>query len=63
MLLGHSMGSFVASNTYSTGALIADSSLSGSAAPDLLAHLVMKLDKAALKSLNGAFEAARTPFH
>jgi alpha-beta hydrolase superfamily lysophospholipase len=63
VLLGHSMGSFVAQH-YVThhSALITGCVLSGSAAPDLIAHLVEQVREGGLESLNTPFEPARTPF-
>lgn len=63
VLLGHSMGSFLAQNyllDHST--LIAGCALSGSAAPDLIAHLIEEVGAGGLESLNTPFEPARTPF-
>jgi len=63
VLLGHSMGSFVAQQ-YLLGHsdLIAGCVISGSAAPDLIAHLVDEVGERGLESLNDPFEPARTPF-
>jgi alpha-beta hydrolase superfamily lysophospholipase len=63
VLLGHSMGSFVAQHyILDHSALIAGCALSGSAAPDLIAHLVEQVGEGGLESLNAPFEPARTPF-
>jgi alpha-beta hydrolase superfamily lysophospholipase len=63
ILLGHSMGSFVAQQyILDYGAEIAGCVLSGSAAPDLIAHLVEEVGASGLEALNTAFEPARTPF-
>jgi alpha-beta hydrolase superfamily lysophospholipase len=63
VLLGHSMGSFVAQHyLVDHSALIAGCALSGSAAPDLIAHLVEQVGEGGLESLNTPFEPARTPF-
>jgi alpha-beta hydrolase superfamily lysophospholipase len=62
-LLGHSMGSFVAQQyILDDSALIAGCVLSGSAAPDLIAHLVEEVGASGLEALNTPFEPARTPF-
>lgn len=63
VLLGHSMGSFVAQH-YLLGhsELLAGCVLSGSAAPDLIAHLIDQVGEGGLESLNTPFEPARTPF-
>jgi alpha-beta hydrolase superfamily lysophospholipase len=63
ILLGHSMGSFVAQQyILDHSADIAGCVLSGSAAPDLIAHLVEEVGSGGLEALNAAFEPARTPF-
>jgi alpha-beta hydrolase superfamily lysophospholipase len=63
ILLGHSMGSFVAQQyILDHSADIAGCVLSGSAAPDLIAHLVEQVGSGGLEALNAAFEPARTPF-
>jgi alpha-beta hydrolase superfamily lysophospholipase len=57
------MGSFVAQQyLLDHSALIAGCALSGSAATDLIAHLVDEVGEGGLESLNGPFEPARTPF-
>jgi alpha-beta hydrolase superfamily lysophospholipase len=62
-LLGHSMGSFVAQQyILDHSMLIAGCVLSGSAAPDLIAHLVEEVGAGGLEALNAPFEPARTPF-
>ena len=63
ILLGHSMGSFVAQQyilDYSEE--IAACVLSGSAAPDLIANVVDQVGAGGLEALNTPFEPARTPF-
>jgi len=63
ILLGHSMGSFLAQNyLLEHSALIRGCVLSGSAAPDLIAHLIEQVGEGGLESLNSPFEPARTPF-
>jgi len=63
ILLGHSMGSFVAQQyILDQSAEIAGCVLSGSAAPDLIAHLVEEVGAGGLEVLNTPFEPARTPF-
>jgi alpha-beta hydrolase superfamily lysophospholipase len=63
ILLGHSMGSFIAQQyLLDYSAEIAGCVLSGSAAPDLIAHLVEEVGEGGLEALNAAFEPARTPF-
>jgi alpha-beta hydrolase superfamily lysophospholipase len=63
VLLGHSMGSFVAQNYLrSHSALLRGCVLSGSAAPDLIAHLIEQVGEGGLESMNAPFEPARTPF-
>ncbi|MGH7842057.1 MAG: alpha/beta fold hydrolase [Candidatus Binataceae bacterium] len=63
ILLGHSMGSFAAQDYLLThGNLIKGCVLSGSAAPDLIAHLIEQVGAGGLESLNTPFEPARTPF-
>jgi alpha-beta hydrolase superfamily lysophospholipase len=63
ILLGHSMGSFVAQQyILDHSAAIAACILSGSAAPDLIAPLIEEVGSAGLEALNQAFEPARTPF-
>jgi alpha-beta hydrolase superfamily lysophospholipase len=63
VLLGHSMGSFAAQDyILSHSALIRGCVLSGSAAPDLIAHLIEQVGEGGLESLNAPFEPARTPF-
>jgi alpha-beta hydrolase superfamily lysophospholipase len=63
VLLGHSMGSFMAqAYLVSHSELICGCVLSGSAAPDLIAHLIEQVGDGGLESLNAPFEPARTPF-
>jgi alpha-beta hydrolase superfamily lysophospholipase len=63
VLLGHSMGSFLAQNyLLSYSALLRGCVLSGSAAPDLIAHLIEQVGEGGLESMNASFEPARTPF-
>jgi alpha-beta hydrolase superfamily lysophospholipase len=63
ILLGHSMGSFVAQQyILDHSEEIAGCVLSGSAAPDLIAHLVEEVGAGGLEVLNTLFEPARTPF-
>lgn len=63
ILLGHSMGSFLAQQyLLDHNALVAAAALSGSAAPDLIAHLVDEVGEGGLESLNKPFEPARTEF-
>ncbi|MBV8361242.1 MAG: alpha/beta fold hydrolase, partial [Deltaproteobacteria bacterium] len=63
ILLGHSMGSFVAQQyILDYSAELAGCVLSGSAAPDLIAHLVEEVGAGGLEALNTPFEPARTPF-
>jgi alpha-beta hydrolase superfamily lysophospholipase len=63
ILLGHSMGSFVAQQyLLDHSAEIAGCVLSGSAAPDLIADLVEEVGAGGLEVLNTPFEPARTPF-
>ncbi|HLW68995.1 MAG TPA: alpha/beta hydrolase [Candidatus Binataceae bacterium] len=63
ILLGHSMGSFLAQDyLLAHSALIRGCVLSGSAAPDLIAHLIEQVGEGGLESLNVPFEPARTPF-
>jgi alpha-beta hydrolase superfamily lysophospholipase len=63
VLLGHSMGSFLAQDYLSGHSeLLRGCVLSGSAAPDLIAHLVEQVGESGLESLNAPFEPARTPF-
>lgn len=63
ILLGHSMGSFAAQDyLLSHSAMIRGCALSGSAAPDLIAHLIEEVGEGGLESLNTPFEPARTPF-
>ena len=63
VLLGHSMGSFMAQD-YLLGQseLLRGCVLSGSAAPDLIAHLIEQVGEGGLETLNAPFEPARTPF-
>lgn len=64
ILLGHSMGSFVAQQyILDNSAEIGGCVLSGSAAPDLIVHLVEEVGAGGLEALNTAFEPARTPFN
>ncbi|MBV8360312.1 MAG: alpha/beta fold hydrolase, partial [Deltaproteobacteria bacterium] len=57
ILLGHSMGSFVAQQyILDQSAELAGCVLSGSAAPDLIAHLVEEVGAGGLEALNTAFE-------
>ena len=63
VLLGHSMGSFVAQNyILDHGDLIDGCALSGSAAADLIQHLLDEVGDGGLESLNAPFEPGRTPF-
>ncbi|MBV8773279.1 MAG: alpha/beta hydrolase [Deltaproteobacteria bacterium] len=63
ILLGHSMGSFVAQQyILDHSKEIAGCVLSGSAAPDLIAHLVDEVGEGGLEAMNTPFEPARTPF-
>jgi alpha-beta hydrolase superfamily lysophospholipase len=63
VLLGHSMGSFVAQHyLLNHSVLVAACVLSGSAAPDLIAHIIDEVGEGGLESLNTPFEPARTPF-
>jgi alpha-beta hydrolase superfamily lysophospholipase len=63
ILLGHSMGSFAAQDyLLSHSSMIRGCVLSGSAAPDLIAHLIEQVGADGLESLNARFEPARTPF-
>lgn len=63
ILLGHSMGSFVAQQyILDHDRDISGCVLSGSAAPDLIAHLVEEVGAVGLEALNTPFEPARTPF-
>jgi alpha-beta hydrolase superfamily lysophospholipase len=57
------MGSFAAQDyILNHAALIRGCVLSGSAAPDLIAHLIEQVGEGGLESLNAQFEPARTPF-
>jgi alpha-beta hydrolase superfamily lysophospholipase len=63
ILLGHSMGSFIAQQyILDHSAEIAGCVLSGSAAPNLIARLVEEVGAGGLEVLNTPFEPARTPF-
>jgi alpha-beta hydrolase superfamily lysophospholipase len=63
ILLGHSMGSLVAQQyILDHSAELAGCVLSGSAAPDLIAHLVEEVGAGGLEAINTPFEPARTPF-
>jgi alpha-beta hydrolase superfamily lysophospholipase len=63
ILLGHSMGSFAAQDyILSHSEMLKGCVLSGSAAPDLIAHLIDELAESGLEGMNASFEPARTPF-